>query len=551
MMPERPIFACSLWALLALSIGYGPRALSLDRQPRPPDPPRLVLLVVIDQLRYDYLTRFDDLYTGGFRTLLERGALMTEARYRHGVNATAAGHATIVTGRHPSRHGVVGNSWYDSTLGRRATAAGDPDYEPVGGPGAKASPRNLLAPTVGDWLKRREPLSKVVAIGTKARAAVILAGGKGDAAYWFSDDCGCLITSSYFVSQAPAWLTRFRLNRRADSYLGKTWTHLLADPALYLRRSREDDFPAENGGLGMTFPHVPENFSQFKKTPHNDEFLLDAVIAAMEFHELGRDSTPDLLAVGFSATDAIGHSFGPFSQEAMDQHLRLDRLLARLWGEVERKVGLDHTMVVVTSDHGVSPLAAQARRQGHAAEVVPSSLFQTTVDRAVTEKFQRDGCVVAYVDAVHVTLDLKAIESLGLERRAVELAGKKALLELDSVAAVYTQADLLSELDDGDPYRKLYRNAVHAGRSPHLLVQMKPFHYPRKNRGPTLHISAHDYDRHVPIFFMGRGVAQGRYDTPCGPEDIAPTLAAFLRLDIAPDPDARVLQELILEPAGR
>lgn len=167
-----------------------------ESRPLPAGAPRLILLVVIDQLRYDYLTRFEDLYTGGFRKLLEKGALFTEARYRHGVNVTAVGHSTIVTGRHPSRHGIVGNRWYDHVLGRDIGAVEDPADAAVGGAGAKTSPRKLLVPTLGDLLKQSDRRSITVGIGAKDRVAVLLAGTAGNAAYWFSEDCGCFITST-------------------------------------------------------------------------------------------------------------------------------------------------------------------------------------------------------------------------------------------------------------------------------------------------------------------------------------------------------------------
>ena len=567
MKPSRILLASLLSVVFAAATGCAPdpthppenardRADALieagESIPLPAGAPRLILLVVIDQLRYDYLTRFEDLYTGGFRTLLERGALFTEARYRHGVNVTAVGHATIVTGRHPSHHGIVGNRWYDPALGRDVGAVEDSAYEPVAGPGVMASPRNLLVPTLGDRLKQSDRRSKTVGIGTKDRVAVLLAGTSGDGAYWFSEDCGCFITSSYFSSEAPAWLTNFRLRRPADSYLGKPWTHLLDDPELYSERSRGDAFKAENDGRDIVFPHIPQTYAQLKETHNYDEFVFDAVVEAMAFHEIGRDDVTDFLAVGFAATDHIGHSFGPFSQEAMDQHLRLDLLLGRLWDVVDKRVGLENTIVVLTADHGVAPLVAQSRRQGSAARGVRSDLFREAVDRAVAEHFGRDG-VVAYVDGGHVTLDLEAIERLGLKREEVESVAKKALLEIDAVAAVYTHADLRAEhdSDDPDPYRELYRNAVYAGRSPHLLVQMKPFHYTGKTQGHTTHVSAHDYDRHIPIFVMGGGVAPGRYDSPSGPEDITPTLGAMLGLDIEPEPDARVLEELVFEKVNR
>ena len=518
-----------------------------ESTPLPADAPRLILLVVVDQLRYDYLTRFEDLYTGGFRRLLDQGALFTEARYRHGVNLTAVGHATIVTGRHPSHHGIVGNRWYDPALGRDVGAAEDAAYAAVGGPGNQTSPRKLLVPTLGDLLKQSDPRSKTVTIATKRRVAVMLAGTTGDAAYWFSDECGCLVTSNYFISEAPAWLSKFRQQRRADAYLEKPWARLRDDPRLYNERSREDAFKTENNGSNFVFPHAARSYAQLKKTHHYDEFVFDAAVEAMEFHEVGRDDVTDVLAIGFPATDHIGHSFGPFSQEAMDQHLRLDLLLGRLWDEVDKRVGLENTIVVLTSDHGVAPLVAQSRGQGIPADTVPSDVLRNTVNQAAAEHLGQ-GDVVAYVDGAHVTFDLKAIEAGGLKREQVEKVAKQALLALDPVAGVYTHADLRAAPDDQDPdpYRALYRNSLYPGRTPHLLVRLKPFYYTGDSPGNTTHISAHDYDRHVPIFVMGGGAPPGRYDTPSGPEDIAPTLAVLLGFSIEPEPDARVLEELNL-----
>ena len=519
-----------------------------ESRPLPAGAPRLILLVVIDQLRYDYLTRFEDLYTGGFRKLLEKGALFTEARYRHGVNVTAVGHATIVTGRHPSRHGIVGNRWYDHVLGRDIGAVEDPAYAAVGGAGARTSPRKLLVPTLGDLLKQSDRRSITVGIGTKDRVAVLLAGTAGDAAYWFSEDCGCFITSNYFASEPPAWLTEFRWQHSADTYLDTPWTRLVDAPQLYRERSREDAFKAESDGSNIVFPHVPRTYEDLKKTHNYDEFVLDAVAEAMEFHEIGRDDVTDLLAVGFAATDHIGHSFGPFSQEAMDQHLRLDLLLGRLWDVVDKRVGLENTIVVLTADHGVAPLVAQSQVQGIPAKAVRETVIRNAVNQAVAEHLGQSD-IVAYVDGGHVAFNVKAIEAGGLGREEVERVAKQALLALDPVAAVYAHADLRAELDEQDPdlYRALYRNSVYPGRGPHLLVQLKPLYYTGESQGHTTHISAHDYDRHVPIFFMGGGANPGRYDKPSGPEDIAPTLAALLGLDIEPEPDARVLDELGLQ----
>ena len=190
-----------------------------------------------------------------FGPLLERGALFTEARYRHGANVTAAGHATIITGQHPSNHGVVGNTWHGKQHGQFVTSVSDSDYLPIGGPGANVLPLNLSVPTIGDMLKEKNQDSKVVAIGTKSRVAVTLAGQKGDAAYWFSNVCGCFITSSYYSAHVTIWLTEFQPENDEDQHLREPWKRLLNAPRLYLERSREDKFYAENGGHDSIFPH--------------------------------------------------------------------------------------------------------------------------------------------------------------------------------------------------------------------------------------------------------------------------------------------------------
>ena len=327
----------SVW--LALSALAG---LSLSLHRGRPSPPRLAVIIVVDQLRSDYLTRFAELYEGGFKSLLEDGANFTNSAYRHAATYTAAGHASVSTGLHPASHGMINNSWYDATKDAIVNCISDEDYTAVGGPGRRASPRPLLADSIGDLLKKKHGGSKVYSISSKDRAALMLAGRGADGAFWYSPGCGCFVTSSYYQGGIPAWLETFNASQPTSAYAGKSWQRLLDDQSIYEKLARADTFPTEANGTATEFPHtLPQAGveSKLSPTPYADELTLNAALAAISSGELGSDGEPDLLAIGFSGTDYIGPRYGPHSQEAMDQNLRLDRHLATLLAQSTIKSG--------------------------------------------------------------------------------------------------------------------------------------------------------------------------------------------------------------------
>ena len=456
----------------------------ITAQSPPPRPPRLVVLLVVDQLRHDYLTRFDDLFQGGFRKLLDQGAVFNNARFRQAITLTSSGHATISTGRHPSQHGVTANYLYDPKRGQRVGAVYDPREKPVGGAGSTSSPGILEVATLADRLKAQRPGSKAVGVSLKDRSAILLAGKKADGAYWISADCGCLVTSSYYHRKAPRWLKVFNARKLADSYFGEVWKPFLEDRSLYEKYARRDDFPSESNGHGQTFPHhfrgMPPDrdfYSDVMDTAFGDEIVLNAALAAIEGHQLGSDDIPDLLAISFAGVDRVGHVFGPFSQEAMDQILRLDYVLGRLFEELDEQVGLEHTVIALTADHGVLPLVEHLQQQGVDAKRFPKSLLPDSVNRAINRKHPGSGNVVAYFDPPHIFFDLKRLEELGISRAEAEDLGSQAILATGYVEKVYRHADLLNNPASGDPFFVLYRNSFYAPRSQHLIVQLKEHHY--------------------------------------------------------------------------
>ena len=513
--------------------------------------PKLILVLSIDQMRFDYLTRFNDLYKGGFRTLLDQGAVFTEAHYHHAMTETGPGHSVILSGRHPRHSGIVANAWYDSFLKRTINVVEDPVHSPLGGKGRGASPVHFIGFTLGDVLKQQSPESRVVAVSLKDRSAILMAGPRVDAAYWYETSGGNFITSTYYMSEAPAWLEKWNSQRLPDQYAGKRWERLLEDEKLYEKYAGPDAIEGEWDRKDIVFPHSirgtpPERefYDDLRRTPFVDEMTLSVSLEAMKAHQLGQDDSTDILAIGFSATDVVGHTYGAESQEVMDQLLRLDLILEDLFEEVEARVGLDHTLVVLTSDHGVLPLVETLQAKGVEARRAHPQVLEAAVEQALEKKYPGVENLIAD-SSRDIYLDEEVMQRYQLKRQEVETTIIDALLLTGLVETVYTHSQLLSDKPSNDPYIEFFRNSFFQPRSPHLSVLVKKYTYLEPYVGGTGHGTAYDYDRHVPIVFMGPDIEPGTYPDPCGPEDIAPTLAKLLGLDYPPENDSRLLLEMI------
>ncbi len=516
--------------------------------------PKLILVLSIDQMRFDYLTRFNDLYTGGFRTLLDQGAVFSNANFQHAMTWTAPGHSVILSGRYPSHSGIVANAWYDPLLGRVVDAVEDPAHSPLGGEGIGASPVNFIGSTLGDVLKQQSPESRVVAVSLKDNSAIFMAGPEGDAAYWYETSGGNFITSTYYMSKAPAWLANWNNLRLADRYAGEKWTRLLEDEKLYEQYAGPDAIEGEWSRKDIVFPHSirgtpPQEgfYEDLNRTPFVDDLVLSLSLRAMSAHQLGLDNSTDILAIGFSATDTVGHLYGAESQEVMDQLLRLDLILEDLFQEVEAQVGLANTLVVLTADHGVLPLVETLQAKGIEARRAHPKVLEVAVEQALENRFPGVGGLIAHFarDTKDIHLNEEVMRRHQLEPREVESAIIDALLSTGLVEAVYTRSQLSSDEPSTDPYIELFRNSFFQPRSPHLSVLVKKYTYVEAYPGGTGHGTAYDYDRHVPIIFLGPDIEPGAYPDPCGPQDIAPTLAQLLGLDYPREKDSRLLSEMI------
>src|SRR5262245_37109663 len=367
-------------------------------------PVRLVVGIVIDQFRYDYLTRFRDQFgEGGFKRLLDGGANFTNANYIHVPTYTACGHATFMSGATPSMNGIVGNEWFDRESGMRITSVTDGKVKLLGGrdgaPGM--SPSRMIGSTIGDELKLASGgQSKVIGVSLKDRSAILPVGKHPNGAYWFDLNTGNLVSSTYYFSDLPEWVKKFNKELRPDRFFGKRWEKLLPEPAY--QRSTADDAPYEKFSAGNKFPYIinggeevagPRFYTQFQYTPFANDYLVDFAKAAIEGEQMGADDVTDLLTISFTSNDLIGHSYGPYSQEVQDMTLRTDRTLAELFNYLDKKIGLDHVVIALTADHGVVPVAAHAQQYGLGGIVEPKSIIDA-VENALDKSFGEDNWTI-------------------------------------------------------------------------------------------------------------------------------------------------------------
>ena len=528
-------------------------------------PPRLVVVLTVDQMRFDFLERFGHLYKGGLARLLEEGALYTDAHQDHFFTSTAAGHATISTGVFPSRSGIVANSWWDREAGRTVYAVADTESPIVGRPDLSGmSPTNMQRDALGDWLKRKSPASKVFSVALKDRAAIPTGGERPDGVYWYDSYGGRFITSEYYLEAVPEWVREFNDAKLADEYFTREWTRLLPEEAYSV--SREDSFPAENDGIRVTFPHRFDTmvereaddtaastrpryptlyYEELKRTPFADELAFAFIERMIVSEQLGADDVPDLLFAGASAADYVGHRYGPLSQEIQDHYLRLDQMLDDFLSFLDATIGEGQYVVVLTSDHGVLPIPEELARQGVDARRIDRLERQDIVVPPLTEVLNELGLAEKLarllVTSYGVTLQFDGVSEE--DARSVRRAMAEKLRDSEFVADAVAYDDVREETDD--PFRLLYLRSFHPNRAPDIVVRYKEnYLYHMQPRGTT-HESPYVYDSHVPVLFWGPGFTAARYDRRIATVDIAPTIAALLGIETPDDLDGVPLRELV------
>ncbi len=520
--------------------------------------PKLAVIIVVDQMRADHLSRFAGVYPFGFKRLLDEGAVFTNAHHDHAYTMTAVGHAAISTGVYPSRNGIVGNSWFDRKENKKVYCCEDTLAPLLGYPDEALykgrSPLRMLEPPIGDWLKEVSPKSKVFGVSRKDRAAILSTGVKADGAYWYSHNDGYMITSEYYEKSYPKWVEEFNESRLVDTYFEDGW-HKFADEEVYLM-AREDTCRVEYDGKHTAFPHnfaekseEPDKnyYDRLQGTPFVDALILEFSKALVENEGLGEDKAPDILFVGCSAADALGHDFGPLSQESLDHFLRLDHYLGDFFTFLDERVGKENYITVLSSDHGVLPMPEELARRGYDSKRIPGWRLQADLRKAiagVARELGISGSLVKEWSGTGLVIDYSRIDSAGVAHEKVNGMLVDSLKQIALLEDVYTKDELSNGTAGGRPYRQLYAHSFHPERTGDLFLRLKEFHLVHDSCG-TSHGSPYHYDTHIPIVFCGPGVKKGTHAERVRTIDIAPTLAGFLGIDAPPDIDGTSLYETI------
>ncbi|MHC4552994.1 MAG: alkaline phosphatase family protein [Planctomycetota bacterium] len=528
---------------------------------------KLVLQITIDGLRGDLIDRYKGGFgDDGFAYLLKKGTVYTNAHYQHANTETIVGHTILATGAFPSENGMIGNVWFDDETGELSYNIEDPDApilptreetEKSGqlDPSQKISrtkgrsPSVILAASFSDTLAAYYGgRAKIFGVSGKDRGAVPMAGHTGKA-FWYSTDAGDFVTSRYYYDAYPDWAAKWNAKRLALGYSEKSWT-LLNDKADYLLAA-QDDRPYETDlrGYGRVFPHPfgksddPLFFSRLLISPVGDQLTLDFSKAIIEHEKLGSDDVPDYLGISFSAVDAVNHFFGPSSLENEDIVVQLDRTLADLFSFVDKKVGLDKTLIVLSADHGMADMPEYMTELGyHASRLYPDDVIKTA-NAIGKQQFGIDE-VTKFFYRPYLYLDHGKIKAAKLDISKVELAIAEALTDIDGVALAVSRSGLAA-METTPILAQIQRN-YHPSRSGDIYVAQDPYWF-LYEKGPIagIHGSPWKYDTHVPIIFAGANTKSQTIHRLVHPVDVAPTLSAVLGMSAPSSTNGTVLTEIM------
>ncbi|AWX43862.1 Alkaline phosphatase [Flagellimonas maritima] len=500
--------------------------------------PKLVVGIIVDQMRYDYLTRFWNHYgDGGFKRLIKDGFICKNNHFNYAPTSTGPGHASVYTGTTPAVHGIIGNNWYEKEGNTTLYCAGDDLCNSIGSSSmaGKMSPRNLLTTTITDQLRlHTQKRGKVIAVALKDRGAVLPGGHMANAAYWFEGaDEGKWISSSYYMSELPKWVTDFNASGRIKEYK-KPW-NTLKDIDTYLESGSDNNkyegtFDDEKT---PTFPHSTPNllskekdFEILKYTPYGNSITADFALEALEKENLGKDAITDFLAISFSSTDYIGHKFGVNSKEMQDAYLRLDLDLERILLALDEKVGEGSYTVFLTADHGAINVPAYLRDQKIPAGYLNLKELKIKFNEFLKYKYGSTD-IVKNISNTQVFLDKKIIDNLDMDLNDVEEEIAQELLKHEDIAQVFTGYQMWNNAySSGLPY--ILQNGWNQKRSGDIIFVQKPGYVVSYRETGSTHGSPMIYDTHVPLLFFGNGIKKGSTAKRTEIPDIAPTISTLL-----------------------
>lgn len=516
--------------------------------------PKLVVGIVVDQMRYDYLTRFYNHFgPDGFKRLVEQGFNCKNNHFNYAPTSTGPGHTSVYTGTTPSVHGIIGNNWYDKDLDLEVYCASDDSYASVGttSNAGQMSPHRMTVTTITDELRLNTQMrGKTIAIALKDRGAVLPGGHTANAAYWFHGaDEGKWITSSYYMAVLPKWVIDFNASGKVQSYK-RAW-NTLKDIKEYVESGTDDNAYEGlfDGETKPTFPHSTtslldktKDFEIIKATPFGNSLTTDFAIEALQQEGLGTDEITDFLAISFSSTDYVGHKYGVNSKEVQDTYLRLDEDLARLFKALDKNVGEGEYTLFLTADHGANEVPAYLKDQKIPAGYIDNAATKEKLSEFLKYKYGTADIVKNYSNS-QLFLDHKIIRNSDLELAQVEADIAQEFLSYDGVDRVYTADQMWkNEYTKGIPY--ILQNGYNQKKSGDILIVLKPDFISYSRTGST-HGSPQIYDTHTPLLFYGKGIKPGSTVNRTEIPDIAPTIAALLGISFPSGSNGKPLKEVL------
>ena len=516
------------------------------------DRPKLVIGIVVDQMRWDFLYRYYDRYgEGGFKRLIKRGFSFENTMLPYTPAVTAAGHTCLFTGSIPALHGIVGNDWVEKNTGDTLYCTGDKTVQSVGtwSPAGKMSPRNMLVTTVGDELRQATNFkSRVYGIALKDRGGIVAAGHTANAAYWMDDSTGNWISSTYYMQQLPQWVQQMNAEKLPDAFLSKPW-NLLRDPEQYDQSIPEDSSYARAGSYRITysFPHTVntnggKNYLGLRATPFGNTITLDFAERLIRNEHLGATGQTDMLCISLSSTDYVGHAFGPQSREVEDTYLRLDKELEDFFSMLDQKFGKDQYLLFLSADHGAGSPPGFLQDENIPGGLLAGKAMLKEFNEALYARYGVKDLLQNYYEYQFFfnrrKINSAQINLVDAEQFVVDLLQKKSEV---LTAFSYDQLDrqVLPEF-----LRKKYENSYFPKRSGDIQMVLKPGYTETYAKG-TDHGSAYAYDAHIPLLFYGWNIKPGKTNRETYMTDVAPTIAALLHIQMPSGSVGKVLGEVM------
>jgi len=529
-------------SLAAFSLVHAQNKAAAPAKQAPPKP-KLIVGIVVDQMRYDYLYRFADKFgNDGFKRLMSEGFNCTNTNYNYTPTETGPGHASVYTGTTPCIHGIVGNNWYDRTTQKSIYCADDKTVKTVGAvsDAGQMSPRNMLANTITDEVHQASNMySKVIGVALKDRGAILPAGHTANAAYWY-DSSGAWISSTYYMKDLPAWVDKFNKKELPRQYLSKSWNTLLPGDQYIDCSPDNNKYESKfKGESSPTFPHdlpglmaANKGLDMIRYTPFGNTLTKDFAIATIEEESLGQGFATDFLTVSFSSTDYIGHFYGPHSIELEDTYLRLDRDLADLFHFLDKYLGKENVLVFLTADHAVVDVP-----QYLIDKKIPAGYFSYRPAMDSLKKYLNknygDTLVEAYYNK-QVYLNHTVIANKKIQENALEEDIADFLLRFNGVIQTVTAHTLKTAGFAPDDARSFTQNGYQAKRCGDVMLLLLPGWIESDRPTGTTHGSSYSYDTHVPLLWYGWKVKPGSTGDAARPIDIAPSISQLLNI---PFPD--------------